>query len=106
VISFNRDRGTIPYLDQLVPTSGNNDWVLWVGGEPHARDPLGVPLVNDGELAVTKRVPESDSLVTGTRDNLPVIGGEGDREDVASVSNKSSGGDTSGELPQPEGLVP
>ena len=106
MIGFSGDRGTILYLDQLVPTSGNDDWVLWVGGEPHARDPLGVSLIGDGELAVTESVPELDGLVSGTRDNLPVIGGEGDREDVTSVSNESSGGYTSGEFPQSEGLVP
>ena len=65
-----------------------------------------MPLVGDGEFAVTKSVPELNALVTGTRDNLPVIGGEGDGEDIASVSNESSGSDTSGELPQPERLVP
>jgi len=106
VVSLDSAGNEFPYLDQLVPTSGNDDWILWVGGEPHARDPLGVSLIGDGELAVTESVPELDGLVSGTRDNLPVIGGERDREDVTSVSNKSSGGYTSGEFPQSEGLVP
>ena len=41
------------YLNKLVPASRNNDGVLGVGAEAHARHPVGVALVGDGELAVT-----------------------------------------------------
>lgn len=37
---------------------------------------------------------------------MAVIGGEGDRENVVGVSDKSSGGGTAGKLPKAESLVP
>ena len=63
-------------------------------------------LVGDGELAVTKGVPELDGAVTGGGDNLAVVGGERNGENVVGVADESPGGLTSGELPQAEGLVP
>lgn len=98
--------GERAYLDELVPTSGDNDGVLGVGAEAHARDPLRVALLGDGVLAVTQSVPQLDGLVTGTRDDLAVVGGERDRQDVRLVADESAGGGTGGELPQAEGLVP
>jgi hypothetical protein len=94
------------YLDELVPTSGDNDGVLRVGREANARDPLGVALVGDGVLAVTEGVPELDGSVTRSGNDLAVVGGEGDGEDVVGVADEAAGGDTSGELPETEGLVP
>lgn len=41
------------YLDELVPAARDDDGVLGVGAETDARDPFGVALVGDGELAVT-----------------------------------------------------
>ena len=93
-------------LDELVPTSGDDDGVLGVGGEAHARDPLGVALVGDGVLAVTEGVPELDGSVARSGDDLAVVGGEGDGQDVVGVADKAAGGDTGGELPQAQGLVP
>lgn len=63
-------------------------------------------LVGDGELAVTEGVPELDGAIPGSRDNLAVVGGEGNGENVASVSNEAAGGETSRELPQAESLIP
>ena len=63
-------------------------------------------LVGDGVLAVTEGVPELDGSVARAGDDLPVVGGEGDGENVVGVADKASGGDTGGELPETEGLVP
>lgn len=63
-------------------------------------------LVGDGELAVAEGVPKLDCAVTGTGDDLAVVGGEGDGEDIVGVANKSSGGVAGGELPEAESLVP
>tara|TARA_R110002003_G_scaffold25_10_gene1213 strand:- start:8055 stop:8258 length:204 start_codon:yes stop_codon:yes gene_type:complete len=65
-----------------------------------------VTLVGDGVLAVAERVPELDGPVARARDDLAVVGGEGDGEDVVGVANEAAGGDTGGELPQAERLVP
>ena len=63
-------------------------------------------LVSDGELAVSESVPELDGAVAGTGNDLAVVGGEGDGEDVVGVADEPPGGDTGGELPEAEGLVP
>lgn len=94
------------HLDELVPASRDDDGVLGVGGEADARDPLGVALVGDGVLAVTEGVPELDGSVARTRDDLTVVGGERDGKDVVGVADEAAGGDTGGELPQAESLVP
>jgi len=94
------------YLDELVPAGGDNHGVLGVGAESDARDPVGVALVGDGVLAVTEGVPELDGAVARTRDDLAVVGGERDGEDVAGVADEPAGGGASGELPEAEGLVP
>jgi hypothetical protein len=94
------------YLDELVPAGGDNDGVLGVGAESHAGNPLSVALLGDGELAVTEGVPQLDGSVAGSRDDLTVVGGERDGQNVVGVADEASGGGTSGELPQAEGLVP
>lgn len=96
----------IAYLDELVPASGDNDGVLGVGAEADAGNPLGVALVGDGVLAVTEGVPQLDGAVTGTGNDLTVVGGERDGQNVVGVADKGAGGVTGGELPQAEGLVP
>lgn len=94
------------HLDELVPASGNDDGVLGVGREADARDPLGVALVGDGVLAVTEGVPELDGSVARSGDDLAVVGGEGDGEDIVGVADKAAGGHTGGKLPEAESLVP
>jgi hypothetical protein len=51
-------------LDELVPTGRDDDWVLWVWRESNAGNPVGVALIGDGELAVTKGVPELDGAIS------------------------------------------
>lgn len=63
-------------------------------------------LIGDGELAVTKSVPELDGPIAGSGDDLSVVGGEGDGEDIVGVANKSAGGGARGQLPEAESLVP
>jgi hypothetical protein len=65
-----------------------------------------VALVGDGELAVTERVPELDSPVAGAGDDLAVVGGEGNRENVVGVSDEAASGGTGRELPKAQRLVP
>jgi hypothetical protein len=88
------------YLDDLVPARAHNNGVLWVWREAYARHPLGVALLGDGVFAVTKGVPELDCSITRARHNLTVVGGEGDRQDIASVADESSSGGTRRQLPQ------
>lgn len=53
-------------------------------------------LLGDGELAVTKSVPQLDGAIAGARNDLSVVGGEGDGENIVGVSNKSAGGGSGG----------
>jgi len=96
----------LPNLDELVPTTRNDDWVLWVWAEADAGNPLGVSLFSDGELAVTEGVPQLDGAISGAGNSLSVVGGEGDGENVVCVANKATGGGSGGELPEAESLIP
>lgn len=96
----------ISYLDELVPAARHDHGVLGVGAEADARNPLGVALVGDGELAVTEGVPQLDGAVARAGDDLSVVGGERDGQDIVGVADESAGGGASGELPQTKGLVP
>ena len=63
-------------------------------------------LVGDGELAIAKRVPQLDGAVAGAGDDLAVVGGEGDGEDIVGVADEAAGGGAGGELPQSQRPVP
>jgi hypothetical protein len=65
-----------------------------------------VSLISDGVFAVSEGVPQLDGSVAGARDDLTVVGGEGNGENVVGVADKTAGGGTSGELPKTKGLVP
>lgn len=101
-----RTRKNHPYLDHLIPTGAHDDGVLRIRAEAHARDPLGVALFGDGELAVAERVPQLDAAVPGARHDLPVIGREGDGQDIVGVADEPTRRVARRELPQPKGLVP
>lgn len=98
--------GQVPHLHELVPATRNDDGSGGVGRESHAADPLGVPLLVDGVLALSKGVPQLDGLIARTRHDLSVICREGNAEDVLGVANKSAGGGASVQIPQAEGTVP
>jgi hypothetical protein len=94
------------YLYELIPASADDNGVLGVGAESHAGDPVGVSLVGDGELAVSKSIPQLDGTIARSGDNLTVVSREGYGEDIIGVANEGTGGNTGGELPETEGLVP
>jgi len=98
--------GKVPNFDEFVPSSRYNDGVGSVGGKSHARYPLSVSILVDGILALTQSVPQLDGLVSSSRDNLSVISGESNAQNILGVSNESSGGDSSVEIPQSEGSIP
>lgn len=94
------------YLDKLVPPSAHNDGVLRVRTEPHARNPLSMALVGNCKLAIAQCIPQLDRAIAGAGDDLTVIGGEGDGEDIVRVTDETAGRGASSEFPQPERLVP
>ena len=74
-------------LNDLVPTGRNNNGVLHVGGEAHARDPVRVGVFN-GHLALADGVPKLDGAIAGARDDLSVIWRKGHREGVLLVADE------------------
>jgi hypothetical protein len=99
--------GELPDLDNLVPTTGNNNRVGRVRREADARHPLGVTtFASDVVLALTKSVPQLDALVTGSRDNLTVVRGERDGQNIVGVSDETASGGASVQVPETKGLVP
>lgn len=52
-------------------------------------------LLLDVKLALSKCVPELDSPIAATTNDLSVVGGEGDGKHIGGVSNEAAGGDTS-----------
>ena len=60
----------------------------------------------DVVLALAKRVPQLDGAVTGTRNDLPVVSREGDRQDIGGVADEATGGETSVQVPKAESVVP
>jgi len=80
-----------PDLDHLVPSAGNDDWVLVVGGEPDAGHPIVVGILLDGVLALGEGVPQLDGPVPGSRHDLPVVSRESDAEDLFGVALEPAG---------------
>lgn len=93
-----------PDLHDLVPASGDNGRLVDVRRELHAGDPVGVGVIDDN-LALAKGVPEADRLVAGTRNDLSVVGGEGNGEDVLGVTNEASVSLGLVQIPQADGGV-
>ncbi|KAI7974719.1 hypothetical protein EIK77_003867 [Talaromyces pinophilus] len=60
---------------------------------------------NAPSRAFTKGVPELDGSVTGTGDDLAVVGREGNGEDIAGVAAEDAGGVASRKFPQAQSLT-
>ncbi|PON35934.1 hypothetical protein TorRG33x02_350470 [Trema orientale] len=76
----------VPNLDRAIPRGGDDRGLEGVGAEADTADPVVVGLaVRDGVLALAEGVPELDRAVAGGRDDLTVVDGEGDGEDVLGV---------------------
>ena len=95
-----------PYLDVFVPTARDNDGVLVVRGEPDARHPFGVTFFLDSVLALGQGVPQLDGLVPGSGDNLTIVGGESDTQNIVVVVLEAASGASSRQIPQAQVLVP
>ena len=68
--------------------------------------PLGVAILLDIVLALSKSIPELNGPVTGAGNDLPVISAEADRQHIGGVADETAGGKTGVEVPKAEGVVP
>lgn len=102
--------GQGPHLHELVPAGGHDHAGGARGGghrgESHAGDPLGVAILDDGELALTEGVPELHGAVAGSGHDLAVVSREGNGQNILGVANKAAGGLAGGDLPKAEGGIP
>lgn len=99
--------GEVPDLDELVPATGDDDRVASHRGEANAGHPFRVRVaILNRVLALAERVPQLDSLVSGARDDLTVVDGEGNGQHILSVTDEASGGGTSVQVPEAEGTIP
>ena len=89
--------GQVPDLHELVPAARHDDGVGGVGRKADARDPLGVVVLSDGVLALSKDVPQLDGLVAGSRHDLTVVRRESDGQHITSVANKAASAKAAGQ---------
>jgi len=98
--------GKIPNLDELIPTTGNDERVSRVRRETNTRNPFRVTIFGDVVLALTEGVPELDGLITRTGNNLTVVSRERDRQNIVGVTNETTGGGTVVQIPKTESVIP
>jgi len=98
--------GKIPDLDELIPTTGNDERVSRVRRETNTRNPFRVTIFGDVVLALTEGVPELDGLITRTGNNLTVVSRERDRQNIVGVTNETTGGGTVVQIPKTESVIP
>lgn len=98
--------GQIPHLNKLVPSGRDNDGIGIGGRKADAGDPFGVSVLLDSVFADTESVPQLDGTIARPGNDLSVVGGESDAEDIFGVSNESSRRRSHRQIPQTEGRVP
>jgi hypothetical protein len=96
----------VPDLDELIPTTRDDHWVAWVRGKTNSANPFGVSLFLDGVFALSQGVPQLDGLISGSRDDLSVVGREGNAQDVLGVTDETASGGSKVEIPQSQCGVP
>ena len=96
----------VPDHHGLVPAARNQKRGLGGGGEADAGDPVGVLVLGQSVLALSEGVPKLDGLVAGGGDDLAVVLGESDGEDVLFVADENADGGASVQVPKTKGLVP
>jgi hypothetical protein len=106
VIGFELAVGKVPNLNIVIPATGHDQWSGRVRGEADAGNPTIVAVVLNGVLAFTKNVPELDSFVTGSGNNLTVVSGESDGKNVLGVSDEATSAATTVNFPKAEGVIP
>lgn len=101
-----------PHLNDVIPPAGNDQFVLgdalgtiW-RREANAGDPVSVAILDDVVLAHSQGIPKLDGLVTGSGDDLTIVLGEGNGENVLGVSKEPASGISGVKVPKAESSVP
>ena len=96
----------VPNLDGLIPRGSDAKSGLASVVEAHNRDGISVLVLVNGELALRTGVPDLDFSVEGTSDDLSVISGKSNREDVSLVTNELGDGSAGGDVPETDSAIP
>jgi len=96
----------VPNLDGLIPRGSDAKGGLAGVVETHNRDGIGVLVLVNGELALRTGVPDLDFSVERASDDLSVISGQSNREDVSLVTNELGDGSAGGDVPEADSAVP
>lgn len=97
--------GDGPNFHQLVPASGDNDGILGLGGKLDTANPVAMGVL-DSALALTESIPETNGAIATTRNDLTVVGGEGNRENIFGVSDEATCGGAIIESPETKSGIP
>merc|ERR1719295_857199 len=90
----------------IIVSAGDDDGVGVGWRETDAGDPFGMSFLLDGVFADAESVPQFDGAIAGAGDDLSVVSGEGDAEDVLGVSDESSRRRSHRQVPQTQSRIP
>jgi len=96
----------VPHLDGLIPGGGDADSGLLCVIESNTGNGIGVLVLVDSVLAFGTSVPDLDSGVESTGDNLTIIMGNGDGENILGVANKLADSSSLSNVPEADSAVP
>ena len=77
----------ISNLDGAIPTAGHNDGIGVKGQEMHTGYPIGGTIFLNGELELSQSVRQLDGLDARAGDNLTIVSGEGNGEDILAAES-------------------
>jgi len=101
-----RHVSVVPNLDGLIPRGSDTDgWLLGLV-ESNAGNGISVSILVNSMFALRSGVPNLDFLVQTSSDDLSVIWGEIDGENISLVTNKLADGSSGSHVPESDGSVP
>ena len=96
----------IPDLDGLIPRGGDAESGLLGVVETDNGDGISVLVLLDGVLALGAGVPDLDVSIERASDDLSVVSGKGNGENVSLVTNELGDGGAGGNVPKTHSAVP
>ena len=95
-----------PHLDEVVPSSRDDEWGSQGRREANTADPVGVGVTLHREHALTLDVPHLEHVVSATGHNLAIVGGERDGKNILGVTQELLDALAALQVPQTKRAVP
>merc|ERR1712223_402563 len=77
-----------------------------IGRHGYSVQVASVALLLDSVFALGQGIPQLDGFISGSTDNLTIIGGEGHAQNIVAAIFKTPGGSAGRQIPQSQVLVP